>query len=517
MKLKRIKRQHVHFLSYWLAFVFLKAAWWIGAKFGSPSLEQIIFHFQNGTDGLADADPDIFRSFAIHVLFLPLLFAAILFALQEWINSSRVTRLINRYGTTIRVDDRLKRALALLARGLQYLFSRFLPIIVLLFGAFVISNKVALWGFLQHQEISTFIDENYRAPAEQHIIPPAKKRNLVLIYVESLEKGYTDTAVMGTDLLAPLSKITTSGIQFDHLQQTTGTGWTIAGIVASQCGVPLKSLSLFNIDNQKAKIKSFLPGLDCLGDVLEHYGYKNVFMGGASLYFADKGKFFAEHGYTELYGKEEWTRAGARNFSDWGLYDDELLARAKVRLDQLQKSKQPFNLTLLTVDTHPPQGYLSPTCAQRGVTDYKGIVTCTATMVADFVSYMKQKGYLENTVVVIMGDHLSTRAPLETALNQSTQKRTIYNAIIAPTPLYKNRDMIYHFGMFPTMLYALGFRFDQNRLALGSSGFGALDPGFVVPKLDLETFNELLAKTSRRYLEFWNAHEGYGGAPQQHQ
>ena len=116
MKLKRIKRQHVHFLSYWLAFVFLKAAWWIGAKFGSPSLEQIIFHFQNGTDGLADADPDIFRSFAIHVLFLPLLFAAILFALQEWINSSRVTRLINRYGTTIRVDDRLKRALALLAR-----------------------------------------------------------------------------------------------------------------------------------------------------------------------------------------------------------------------------------------------------------------------------------------------------------------------------------------------------------------------------------------------------------------
>ena len=39
MKLKRIKRQHVHFLSYLLAFVFLKAAWWIGAKFGSPSLE----------------------------------------------------------------------------------------------------------------------------------------------------------------------------------------------------------------------------------------------------------------------------------------------------------------------------------------------------------------------------------------------------------------------------------------------------------------------------------------------
>lgn len=483
----------------------LKAAWWIGAKFGSPTLEQIIFHFQNGTDGLADADPTIFRSFVVHIIVLPILFATILFSIQQVINSSKATRFINRCSASDSGAGPAKRLVARSGRFLQVVFSWYLPIGILLLGTFVIANKVALWSFLKNQEVSTFIDEHYRAPQDQNIVPPKAKRNLVLIYVESLEKGYSDASVMGSDLLDPLNKATKSAYHFDRFMQTTGTGWTMAGIVSSQCGVPLKSLSLFNIDNQKAKIKSFLPGIDCLGDVLARDGYKNIFMGGASLYFADKGKFFAEHGYSETYGKEEWSRSGVKHFSDWGLYDDDLFKRARIKLDELEKAKSPFNLTLLTVDTHIPKGFVNQTCAQQGVTDYKGIMACTAGLVADFVTYMKQKGYLDNTVVVIMGDHLSMAAPLESELNKTRQKRSIYNAIITPVPLQKNSDTIYHFGMFPTILYALGFRFDQNRLGLGVSGFGELDPDFVIPTLDLDTFNELLAKTSRRYLEFWKA------------
>lgn len=503
----RVKKHSIRFLSYLLAFIFLKAAWWIGAKFGSPTLEQIVFHFQNGTDGLADADPTIFRSFIVHVIALPFLFALIVYAVQQLINSAAATRFINHYESSNISVSPTHRRLAKTGRFLQRVFSWYLPFGILLFGAFIIANKVALWSFMKNQEVSTFIEDNYRPPSEQNIIPPKRKPNLVLIYVESLEKGYSNERLMGSNLLEPLDNATKPAHHFDRLVQTTGTGWTIAGIVSSQCGVPLKSLSLFNIDNQKAKIKSFLPGIDCLGDVLERYGYKNIFMGGASLYFADKGKFFSEHGYSELYGKEEWSRSGVKSFSDWGLYDDDLLGRAKARLDALEKSKQPFNLTMLTVDTHIPKGYVNKTCAQQGVTDYKGIVSCTAGLVADFVTYMKQKGYLNNTVVVIVGDHLSMAAPLESELHQLGANRTIYNAILAPDSLHKNTETIYHFDLFPSILYAMGFRFDQNRLGLGSSGFGVLDPGGVIPKLDIDTFNELLAKTSRRYLEFWKARQ----------
>lgn len=337
--------------------------------------------------------------------------------------------------------------------------------------------------------------------------PPKHKPNLVLIYVESLESGFGDPALMGEDLLAPLNAATQDAYRFNDYEQTTGTGWTIAGIVSTQCGIPLKSHALFDGNQQGEKVKSFLPGARCLGEVLADNGYKNVFLGGASLYFAGKGKFFAQHGYSELYGKEEWSRAGHKQFNDWGLYDDALFKEAKVKVDALQKSRQPFNLTLLTVDTHPSFGYISPTCAKQGVTDYKGIVHCTAGLVADFVGHLKQRGYLKNTVVVILGDHLSGQTPVEAILAESP-KRTIYNRFLTPNKLDQNRDRTFHFGIFPSILYAMGFRFPDNRLGIGASGFGPADPNFTLPNLDAKSFSELTAKTSRKYMEFWEPNEG---------
>lgn len=239
-------------------------------------------------------------------------------------------------------------------------------------------------------------------------------------------------------------------------------------------------------------------------------------MGGASLYFAAKGSFFSQHGYAEAYGKEDWARNGITNFNEWGLYDDELFANARAKVDQLYHAKQPFNLTLLTVDTHPPKGHISPTCQRYGASTYKDVVSCTATLVSEFINYMQRKGYLKNTVVVVMGDHLSGGVPLEPELIKAGN-RSIYNAFLTPRKQQKNRETIYHFGTFPSVLYAMGFRFKDNRLGLGASGFGPLDPSFVIPALKLETLNELLAKTSRKYLEFLDAGHHYGDLKQKDQ
>lgn len=511
MVMKRIKKHGVKFTAYLGAFVLLKASWWIGATFGSPTLEQIIFHLQNGADGLEDADLGIFYNFTIHVVALPFLFATILFGIQQFLLAPRGVSFAERYRTS---NKNLYRWLAYILSFLQAGFVRYIPIGLLIFSALVIANKVALWSYLQNHEVSEFIDQNYVAP--KNITAPKNKLNLVLIYVESLEKGYSDAGVMGRDLLADLNDATKTGYRFGSLLQTTGTGWTMAGIVSSQCGIPLKSTSLFNVAAQKEKEKSFLPHAICLGDILYDNGYRNVFMGGASLYFAAKGSFFSQHGYAETYGKEDWVRNGASNFNEWGLYDDELFANARIKVDQLHRTKQPFNLTLLTVDTHPPSGYISPTCERYGGTSYRDTVSCSATMVADFIEYMRHKGYLKNTVVVVMGDHLSMQAPLDPELKKSGQ-RSIYNAFLIPTKQEKNRDTIYHFGIFPSILYAMEFRFRDNRLGLGASGFGKLDPDFPIPALRLETLNELLAKTSRKYLEFMGVGHHYDDLKQKDQ
>ncbi|WP_438516828.1 hypothetical protein, partial [Enterobacter hormaechei] len=58
------------------------------------------------------------------------------------------------------------------------------------------------------------------------------------IYAESLERTYFD-AELFPGLADELNALRTDSIDFSNTQQLPGTGYTIAGMVASQCGIPL--------------------------------------------------------------------------------------------------------------------------------------------------------------------------------------------------------------------------------------------------------------------------------------
>ncbi len=339
-----------------------------------------------------------------------------------------------------------------------------------------------------------YVRQMYVMPPLDKISVPKEHRNLVMIYVESFEATFQDKNLFGTNLQKSLSDIDTGVTSFAHYRQLYGTGWTIAGAVASQCGVPIK---MGNRIGEYAEY--FLPGAVCMGDVLKNAGYTNVFMQGVSLGFGAHGRFFHQHGFDELYGLEEWKEQG-EPLSEWGLYDDRLFERAKERLDQLYQSNQPFNLTFMTIDTHGPEGLFSPTCSARGVNDYAGIVSCTSDQLAEFVRYIREKGYDRNTDVVIVGDHMSMMTPLYATLEKSSD-RSIFNQFISRRPLDKNRNDIVHFDVYPSVLYMLGFRFDKGRLALGTSAFGPYNPRdslFYVKDVDRK-----LRLPSEKYNSFW--------------
>src|SRR5690606_6720642 len=115
--------------------------------------------------------------------------------------------------------------------------------------------------------------------------------------------SYKDETKFGKNLLSSLDAL--KGVSFNQYKQAPGTNWTIAGITATQCGVPLKTVSLYGGNDQGERIKAFLPNAVCLGDVLHDAGYHNVYMGGDALSFSGKGKFFQDHHYDEVYGREE--------------------------------------------------------------------------------------------------------------------------------------------------------------------------------------------------------------------
>ena len=363
------------FSVYWASFFFFAIGSWINRTFGQPSFEQILFHLQFGSEGLVNAPRKFILGFIINC-------ALYSFMASACISCSRIIVLrVEKNGYADFKNDTIKSMVSLLFNVSVFIKNKTSPLarkaffcILFLSSMTFMLTKLSFWDYLKADIHANFIDEHYIPPTS--IISPAEKRNLVLLYAESLETAYSDEALFGRNLLTDIDSSTNDWESFADFSQTFGTEWTMGGIVSSQCGIPLRPFAKFdkdilwgemfgNLIGEKAD--RFLPRVTCLGDVLEKAGYTSVFLGGADEKFAGKGKFFRQHGYEEVVGKTNWKESGENVLDGWGLHDDRLFRQAQLKLDELQASGQPFNLTILTVDMHHPYGYINETCQTEGV------------------------------------------------------------------------------------------------------------------------------------------------------
>jgi Phosphoglycerol transferase and related proteins, alkaline phosphatase superfamily len=267
----------------------------------------------------------------------------------------------------------------------------------------------------------------YKEPAKSI---PQPKLNLVYIYGESLERTYFDNQAF-PDLTPELGALKAQSIDFSHTMQLPGTDYTIAGMVASQCGIPL--FAPFE-GNASASLSSFFPQNVCLGDILKNSGYENYFVQGANLRFAGKDVFLKSHGFDHLYGSEELKNdVDDPNYrNDWGFYDDTVLNEAWKKFEALSKEGKRFSLFTLTVDTHHPDGFISRGC-QRKNYDIDGktnqsfsAVTCSQENIATFINKIKASPWFKNTVIVVSSDHLAMKNTAWDQLNKQDRNNLFF-------------------------------------------------------------------------------------------
>jgi phosphoglycerol transferase len=303
------------------------------------------------------------------------------------------------------------------------------PYILVLAGIGLIPGNMQLAGTLiaeQKTDFHTF----YRSPRITKA--PDARRNIVMIYAEGLERTYFDEKLF-PGLITELRELEAQSTYFTNLRQTWGTGWTIGGLTATQCGIPLVTPSH---GNSMRGMDGFLDGAVCLGDLLAGDGYKLSYLGGAYLKFAGKGNFLSSHGFDDVRGRnaltpllEDW-----KYMSPWGLYDDSLFDIAyQIYLD-LSRTEQPFGLFMLTLDTHPPRGTPSHRCSTikhgDGSNPILNAVACTDFLVGEFVRKIIESDYADNTVIIIASDHLSLKNTAYNLLKQ--EDRTSLLMIIEP-------------------------------------------------------------------------------------
>ena len=270
-------------------------------------------------------------------------------------------------------------------------------------------------------------DSHYKVPGKTL---SGDRPNLVWIYAESLERTYFDDSAF-PGLAPELNAIRDSALDFSHTEQLPGTEYTIAGMVASQCGIPL--FAPFD-GNASSSLSTFYPQNVCLGDILKAAGYQNWFFQGASLSFAGKDLFLSSHGFDHLYGFNELKSVvkdpNYRN--DWGWYDDTVLDLVFDKYLELAKTNQPFSLFTLTVDTHHPDGFISRSC-QRKSYPFAGkenksfaAVACGQEHIARLIERIRATPYFKNTIIVVSSDHLAMNNTAFKYLNQHPRSNLFF-------------------------------------------------------------------------------------------
>lgn len=357
---------------------------------------------------------------------------------------------------------------------------------------------------------SNFYEDNYVDTKSVELTFPEKKRNLIYIYVESLETTYTSKENGGNhkhDLIYPLSTYGLEHINFSHNQQlggakvVSGTGWTTGGIVAQSAGIPL----LVPISQKRFSNKTdFFPGIYALGDILEDQGYNQEYLIGSDAIFGGREFYFKKHGNYKIFDlksayKDSKIPADYKEF--WGYEDEKLFAFAKEEVTALAKEDKPFNFTMLTVDTHHPYGYKCHKCEDQYDERLSNIIACNCKQVGEFVEWIQQQPFYENTTIVITGDHLSMAAEYINDTYDKNYERTIFNSFInSPVEAQKMKDRQFtSFDMFPTTLASMGVRMDTNQLGLGVNLFSEQET--LLEKYGFDYMDQQLRKQSKLYKQ----------------
>lgn len=334
-------------------------------------------------------------------------------------------------------------------------------------------------AYASSSTVSTIYEELYVDPADVAITAEGKTKNLIFIYVESLETTYASAEDGGVQLLnfmPNLTQLAKEGINFADVNNMggahtlSGNGFTMAALLSGTSGVPYA----LPADNESGEYL-FMPGLTNLGDILEEKGYTQEFLCGSDINFARRGEYFTQHGNYRIFDVFTAMEKGYIShdyWHNWGFEDKILFDIARDEINALAAEGKPFNFTMLTVDLHTPTGYICEWCDEKYPDQTANVIDCNDREILDFIRWCQKQAFYEDTVIIMTGDH----PRMDSCLVQDVPyyDRTVYNCFLN-SAVESQRDIksrtFTMLDMFPTTLAAMGFEIEGEQLGFGVNLF----------------------------------------------
>ncbi len=477
-----IKSKLFSLIVFFILFVFLILPLWLNKKFGLIYYEQFIFNLKLVYFGFLDGDSNIFKSAIKWLIIIPIILSLILFYTRNIIIFFK-TKKDKSFDIIIEKLRKVKNnyykfKINFFFQISFYIFVRFFYVFIILIIIILYSKYTNF--FHKPGEVSNldFLDKNYEYP---NVSYNQDTSNLVVVYAESFENTLSDKKVFGENLIIDLFKFREAK-SIKYFYQVPSTGYTLSSLVSTQCGIPLLKIknSFFDVINLKG-INTFLPKLTCLTDILHENDYYNYFISSDDVENSLTNKFLETHNYTNFYGLKELTDLGYEtskqayhNKKKWdgGIHDNILLQASLDILKNLKNENKKFFMTIMTLDSHAPDGYPNRECLKErldliNVNNYtiKDTVKCSSIYLSSFIEDFKKLN-LKNTKLIVLGDHLLMK-------NLKKKDRYIFNQFYIDDNMQFERDYMNFYDLFPTFLEVINFKINNNfgKVGLGYSIF----------------------------------------------
>lgn len=459
---------------------------WLFATFDGLSMDEIIFHLKVPMVG---ANNDFLMQYLTQIL-SKVIIVFIVIILLKYI-------LIKSYGKEKWKGSKLRKVLILVTISTFVFFSS------------SIVNKFNVIPYVKdNMKSSLFFEENYVRVNDQILTYPETDRNLIYIFVESYESTFFSKEFGGAlddNPMEPILNLMNNATHFSNndlfggAAMATGTSWTVAALVSQTSGVHLK---LPIEGNSLDRYSEFLSGNLSIGEILSKRNYNQTFLLGSDANFAGRRNYFEQHGdyaiHDYFYAKE-FGLIPEDYLQWWGYEDQKLYDFAKDELTQLAAMDEPFNLTMLTADTHHVDGYPTPGMEEPFDQQYKNVIFNSSKQLAGFIEWVEQQDFYENTTIVISGDHHTMDAPFIHRNVSDDYERKILNlfinSVVDPINV-TNRDFA-TFDLFPSTLASLGFTIENDRLGIGTDLFSGTPTLF--EQFGIEEVNAQLSLNSKYY------------------
>ncbi|HAT4308469.1 TPA: LTA synthase family protein [Clostridium perfringens] len=334
------------------------------------------------------------------------------------------------------------------------------------------TNKEMTLTDAQKNEIKTWFDENKEDLPDNKYKGMFEGKNLIAIQVESLENFVIGQKVYGQEITPNINKLLKNSLYFDNIKEQNNSG------ISSDCDLMVNT-SMLPVRDGSTFFGYPWTEYNTLQDLLNSKGYNTI-----STHPEVPGNWNWAEAHKSFKADKIWdaSQFDQSEVIGLGMSDESYLKQIG---DKLKKEKQPFYTFLVTLTSHGPfevpedKQYLNlpEDLNENMLGAYFQSVRYTDEAIGKFINQLKEEGLLENTVIMIYGDHCGVHkfyeddikdSPLEGDWWKDNEKEIpfmIYNPSIKGETISKEGGQI---DFLPTIAYLLGF----NRDAFDSTAMG---------------------------------------------